>query len=184
MSATCQNVSNFWLTCVLVLTQKITPTQEIFVGDLLQIVDTVICTYAIVHTPRGGNTVDKLNKSKSSVHVNVLMLVLLLVCWWCCCCCLFLWQWTTVSLTMVVVVAMVVPGGSGSGSGSGGGGGGSNGGQLAVKVAGNKSIDGCMTACNDESRWQTTIQQPTKYGSCKGGLWWWGQWQQLRQRQG
>jgi hypothetical protein len=60
---------------------KITPTQDFCVGDHQQIVDTVICTYAVVHTPSGGNTVDKLNKTKLSGHVNVLMLVLLLVCW-------------------------------------------------------------------------------------------------------
>ncbi len=44
-----------------------------------------------------SNTVDKLNKSKSSGLVNVFTLVLPLVCWGCCCCCLFLWQWTMVS---------------------------------------------------------------------------------------
>ncbi len=37
-----------------------------------------------------SNTVDKLNKSKSSGLVNVFTLVLPLVCWWCCCCCLSL----------------------------------------------------------------------------------------------
>ncbi len=71
------------------------------------IVDAGIRTYAVVHTPRGGNTVDKLNKSKLSGHVNFLTLVLPLVCWWCCCCCLSLWQWTTVSFTMVVAVPAV-----------------------------------------------------------------------------
>ncbi len=30
------------------------------------------------------------------------------------------------------------------------------------KAAGNKSVDGCMTACNDESGQWTTTQQPTK----------------------
>ncbi len=43
---------------------KITPTQEFCVGDHQQIVDTVIRMYTVVHTPRGGNTVDKFNKSK------------------------------------------------------------------------------------------------------------------------
>jgi hypothetical protein len=51
-----------------------------------------------------SNTVDKLNKSKSSGLVNIFSLVLPLVRWWWCCCCLFFWQWTTVSLTKVVAV--------------------------------------------------------------------------------
>jgi hypothetical protein len=55
-----------------------------------------------------SNTVDKLNKSKSSGLINVFSLVLLLVRWWCCCCCFFLWQWTTASLTTVVAVEAVV----------------------------------------------------------------------------
>ncbi len=59
--------------------------------------------------PQGWkNTVNKLNKSKSSGHVNVLTLVLPLARWWWCCCCLFLQQWTTVSFIMVVAVAVVV----------------------------------------------------------------------------
>jgi hypothetical protein len=53
------------------------------------------------------NTVDKLNKSKSSGLVSVFTLVLPLVCWWWCCCCLFLWKWMTVSLTTVVAVVEV-----------------------------------------------------------------------------
>ncbi len=58
-------------------------------------------------TSHTSNTVDKLNKSKSSGLVNVFTLVLPLVRWWCCCCCLFLRQSMTVSLiTMVVVVAV------------------------------------------------------------------------------
>ncbi len=58
-------------------------------------------------TSHTSNTVDKLNKSKSSRLVNVFMLVLPLVCWWCCCCCLFLRQSMTVSsITMVAVVAV------------------------------------------------------------------------------
>jgi hypothetical protein len=32
-----------------------------------------------------------------------------------------------------------------------------------------KSIDGHMTACDDDSRWQTTTQQPTNNGSSKHG---------------
>ncbi len=36
------------------------------------------------------------------------------------------------------------PGGSSSGG---------NGQQLVAKAAGNKSIDGCMMACNDDNRW-------------------------------
>ncbi len=58
---------------------KVTPTQEFCVGDHRQIVDTVVCTDTVVHTPRGGNTVGKLNKSKFSGHVNVLSLVLPLI---------------------------------------------------------------------------------------------------------
>jgi hypothetical protein len=49
-----------------------------------------------------SNTVDKLNKSKSSGLVNVFTLVLPLVYWWCCCCCLFLRHLTMASLTTVV----------------------------------------------------------------------------------
>ncbi len=45
--------------------------QEFCVGGHQQIVDAVVCTDTVVHTPRGGNTVDKLNKSKSSEHVNI-----------------------------------------------------------------------------------------------------------------
>jgi hypothetical protein len=48
---------------------KITSTQEFCVGDHRQIVETIVHTDTVVHTPRGGNTVDKLNKSKSSRHV-------------------------------------------------------------------------------------------------------------------
>ncbi len=54
---------------------KSTSTQEFCVGNHQQIVDTVVRTDTVVHTPRGGNTVGKLNKSKSSGHVNVLRLV-------------------------------------------------------------------------------------------------------------
>ncbi len=49
---------------------------------------------------------------------------------------------------------------------------------MAAKAASNKSIDGCMMACDDESGWRTTTQQPTNEGSSKGGWWWWWwQWQ-------
>jgi hypothetical protein len=62
-----------------------------------------------------------------------------------------------VSLTTVAVVVVVVaPGGSGSGGGGGGGR------RLVAKAAGNKSINGCMTTCNDKSGRWTTMQQPTK----------------------
>ena len=32
---------------------------------------------------------------------------------------------------------------------------------LSAKAAGNNSVDGRMTACDDEIRWRTTTQQPT-----------------------
>ncbi len=54
---------------------KSTPTQKFCVGNHQQIVDTVVCTDTVVHTPRGGNTVGKFNESKLSQHVNVLRLV-------------------------------------------------------------------------------------------------------------
>jgi hypothetical protein len=54
-----------------------------------------------------SNTVDKLNKSKSSGLVNVFTLVLPLVRWWCCCCCLFFRQSMTVSSIMMVAVVAV-----------------------------------------------------------------------------
>ncbi len=60
---------------------KTTPTQELCVGDHQKIVDNVVRTDTVGHTPRGRNTVDKLNKFKLSGHVNVLTLVLTLVCW-------------------------------------------------------------------------------------------------------
>ena len=57
------------------------------------------------------------------------------------------------------------------GAGGGGGGGlaaaaaaavaGVLGRQSSAKAAGNKSVDGCMTACDDEIGRQTTMQQPT-----------------------
>jgi hypothetical protein len=56
-----------------------------------------------------------------------------------------------------------------SGGGGGGGGVGDGGRQLSAKAAGNKSVDGRMTACNDEIGRQTTIQQPTNKRRCGGG---------------
>jgi hypothetical protein len=50
-------------------------TQQFCVGNHQQIVDTVVRTDTVVHTPRGGNTVGKLNKFKPSGHVNILRLV-------------------------------------------------------------------------------------------------------------
>jgi hypothetical protein len=45
----------------------------------------------------------------------------------------------------------------------------SSGQQLAVKAASNDSIDGRMTACDDESGWRrSTTQQSTNNGSSKG----------------
>jgi hypothetical protein len=100
-------MSQFWVNMRVGVDTKMTLTQEFCVGDHQQIVDAVVHTGFVVHTPRDGNTVDKLKKSKLSGHVNVLRLVLPLVHWWCCYCCLFLWQQTMVSLTMVVAVAAV-----------------------------------------------------------------------------
>ncbi len=54
---------------------KSTLTQEFCVGSHQQIVDTVVPTDTVVHTPRGGNTLGKLNKSKLSGHINILRLV-------------------------------------------------------------------------------------------------------------
>jgi hypothetical protein len=56
-------------------------TQKSYIVDHQQIVDTVVPLDTVVHTPRGGNTVDKLNKSKLAGRVNVLTLVLPLVNW-------------------------------------------------------------------------------------------------------
>ncbi len=98
----------FWVDMHVGANTKIILTQKKWLGGCRQIVDTVVRTDTVVHTPRGGNTVDKLNKSKLSGHVNVLRLVLPSIHWWCCCCCLFLWQWMMVSSNMVVAVAAVV----------------------------------------------------------------------------
>jgi hypothetical protein len=58
-----------------VRTQKV-PRHKNFASEIhQQIVDTVVRTDTVVHTPRGGNTVGKLNKSKLSGHVKVLRLV-------------------------------------------------------------------------------------------------------------
>jgi hypothetical protein len=43
---------------------------------------------------------------------------------------------------------------------------------LAAKAAGIKSVNGCMTACDDESRRRKTTQQPTNEGISKSGQWW------------
>jgi hypothetical protein len=82
MLATCQqhvgNVSKshqIWVDMHVGANTKSTPTQEFCAGNHQQIVDTVVHTDTLVHTPRGGNTVGKLNESKSSGHVNVLRLV-------------------------------------------------------------------------------------------------------------
>ena len=49
---------------------------------------------------------------------------------------------------------------------------------MTAKATGNKSVNGRMMACNDESGRWTTMQQPTNEGSSKGGWWWW--WWQWR----
>ncbi len=59
-------------------------------------------------------------------------------------------------------------GGSAAGS-CGGGGSGGSGRQVLVKAAGNKSVDGRMTACDDEIRRRTITQQPTNKGISKSG---------------
>jgi hypothetical protein len=46
------------------------------------------------------------------------------------------------------------------GCGSGGG----SGRQLLAKAAGNESVNGRMTACDDKIGWRTTTHQPTKKG--------------------
>ncbi len=75
MSAICQKVAKVGSTCMSVPTQNSTLTQVFCAGNHRQILDIVVCADTVVHTPRGGNTVGKLNKSKSSGHVNVLRLV-------------------------------------------------------------------------------------------------------------
>ena len=55
-----------------------------------------------------------------------------------------------------------------------GGGGGGGGQRLTEKGAGNESVDGRMTACDDESGWRKTTQQPTNEGISKSGRWWVG----------
>jgi hypothetical protein len=88
MLATCQqHVGNMSKSCQIWVDMRVgantksTPTQEFFVGNHRQIVDTVVCTDTEVHTPWGGITVGKLNKSKLSGHVNGLRLVRL---WYAC----------------------------------------------------------------------------------------------------
>jgi hypothetical protein len=73
MLATRPKVAKFGSTCVSVT--KSTSTQEFCVRNHQQILDTVVRTDTVVHTPRVGNTVGKLNESKSFVNVNVLRLV-------------------------------------------------------------------------------------------------------------
>ncbi len=82
MAATCwRHVGNvlkscqIWVNMRVGVNTKSTPTQEFCIGNHRKIVDTVVCTDSVVHTPRGENTVGKLNKSKLSGHVNVLRLV-------------------------------------------------------------------------------------------------------------
>jgi hypothetical protein len=58
-----------------------------------------------------------------------------------------------------------------------GGGRGGGGQRLAATAASNKSVDGRMTACDDESGQWTKTQQPTNEEISKGGWWWWWQWQ-------
>jgi hypothetical protein len=40
---------------------------------------------------------------------------------------------------------------------------------LATKEAGNKSVDGHMTACDNESGWQKSTQKETHDGEAKAG---------------
>jgi hypothetical protein len=61
MLATCRrhvgNVSKsrqIWVGMQLFANTKSTPTQEFCIGNHRQIVDTVVCTDTVVHTPRGG----------------------------------------------------------------------------------------------------------------------------------
>ncbi len=163
MSATCwQHVGKLSKSCQIRVNMRVgadtksTLTQGFCIRNHQQIVDTVVCTDTVVHTPRGGNNVDKLNKSKSSGHVNVLRLVRHWYTGGAAAVASFFrsrqrwvwppwWQWRRWR-----------PGSCGSGGRGGGGQ------RLAAKMAGNKSVDSRMTACNDESRRRTTTQQPTK----------------------
>jgi hypothetical protein len=94
----------YWYKTYIQRTQK--HTTKVFVGCKDQ-PNNLLITKFPQPTSHTSNTVDKLNKSKSSGLVNIFTLVLPLVRWWWCCCCLFLRQWTMVSLTMVVAVAAV-----------------------------------------------------------------------------
>ncbi len=60
-------------------------------------------------------------------------------------------------------------GGGGGPAAAGSGGGGSDGRRLVAKAAGDDSIDGCMTACDEDSVRQTKTQQPTNDGRSKRG---------------
>jgi hypothetical protein len=82
MSATCQqHVGKVSKTCQILVDMRVgadtkVPRHKNFcIGNHQQIVDTVVRTDTVVHTPRDGNTVGKLNKSKLSRHVNVLRFV-------------------------------------------------------------------------------------------------------------
>jgi hypothetical protein len=82
MLATCQRhvgatskSRQIWVDMHVGANTKSTSTQEFCIGNHQKNVDTVVRTDTVVHTPRGGNAVGKLNKSKSSGHVNVLRLV-------------------------------------------------------------------------------------------------------------
>jgi len=116
------------------------------------------------------DTVDKLNKSKLTGNVNVNKMVLPWVtCWWWnCCFCLAEnannqpsqsvvmagggWRQerhrlnSSTSLSQPCLPTNHHPFFADN---------------LSAKAAGNKSIDGCMTACDDEIGWRTTTQQPT-----------------------
>ncbi len=41
---------------------------------------------------------------------------------------------------------------------------------MAAKAAGNKSIDSCMTACNDKSGWQKATNNQPMTGESKAGV--------------
>ncbi len=152
VSKSCQ----IWVNMLVGADTKSTPTQEFCIGNHWQIVDTVGHTDTVVHTPRGGNTVGKLNRSKLSGHVNILRLVR---------------HWYTGGAAAVANFfgsrqRWVWPPwwrwrrwrpGSSSSGGRGGGGQ-----RLAAKAASNKTVNGRMMACDDESGRRTTTQQPIK----------------------
>jgi hypothetical protein len=53
-SATCRKFAKFGSTCDFLVKTKTTLTQEFCIGNHRQIVDTVVRTDTVVHTPRGG----------------------------------------------------------------------------------------------------------------------------------